>query len=327
MEAIMARLMVLPDPPRLPPDSFDPVHNLADRARLEEFWLPSMPDPNHEAVLYAHWAEMFSHPLHFVWAHSQPFLVRPFESSRNWSGAYLLPSDGRRYTRVVGRWQIPTVRLGTGPNPDALPFRCSIWIGLDGKKPWTKSMPQVGTEHTVDPDGAVEEPKVWWQWWLRDDVSEPHYISGVPIAAGDVVLCSLTVMSLNLVRFHVKNQSTGDFATLAHYEAEQLRGSSAEWIVERPADPAAASVGPRPGGEPEPGPLFPLPDYGVVTFERCATRAEVEPGSGVRYSLPWEPRLIRMVEIFPRPTRSVVISTPTHGQPPHIIKMRYRRPL
>lgn len=331
MEIVMDRFDVKPqtplDPPALPPPGFDPIRNPADRARLEEFWLPSMPDPDHEAELYEHWKEMFSEPLRFVWAKSQPFFVNPFETSPNWSGAYVLPENALRYTRVTGRWEVPQVSVGTGPNPYSLPYRCSIWIGLDGKKRWTRSMPQVGTAHTIQLDGTVEDPTFWWQWWLRDGISEPHNISGVPIAVGDVVLCNLTAVSPTFVRFHVKNRNTGSFATIGVFEPHSLLGSSAEWIIERPANPAGPSVSSAMGA-PNHGPLFPLPDYGVVTFTRCATRAELEPGTGVQHGLPWEPRLIRMVQTFPQPTRSEVISMPTRrGQAPRAVRLAYRRPL
>lgn len=313
-------------PPALPPADFDPVNSPEDRARLAEFWLPSRPDPEREPELYEHWREMFSGPLRFVPAEpprDEPTVpnraldatVRVmgvpanFETSSNWSGAYILPNRGNRFTRIVGRWEVPEVRPGVGFEPAALPFRCSIWIGLDGKRRWTKSMPQVGTVHTVARDGTLETPKLWWQWWLRDGRSAPHDITGVPIRIGDVVLCSLTVVSPHQVRFHVKNRNTGDFAGLAVREPIPLRGSSAEWIVEQPAEPP---IEPRVmvDGELDTGPLFPLPDYGSVLFERCAAQAAAVPGGDGRYHPLRVPRLIRMVQVVRQPTRSAVVSVP-----------------
>jgi hypothetical protein len=309
------------DPPALPPDGFNPIYNPEDQARLEEFWLPSRPDPEREPDLYEHWKEMFTEPLRFVLAESRSFLVAPFEASSNWSGGYVLPHDGNRFTRVVGRWQVPEVQLGAGPNPKSMPFCCSIWVGLDGKKRWTRSMPQVGTVQTIALDGTRETPSLWWQWWLRDKPSGPNEISGVKIKSGDVVLCSLTVMSPNLVRFHVKNRNTGSFATIAVSEPKPVLGATAEWVVERPADPDLGS------GGLDPGPLFPLPDYGSVTLERCAARVEIMPGSGKPHHFHWQPRLIRMIQTLPGPTRTAVISTPVRrGQPQRTLKVLYRRP-
>jgi hypothetical protein len=138
------------------------------------------------------------------------------------------------------------------------------------------------------------------------------------IKSGDVVLC-MTVISPNLVRFHVKNRNTGSFATIAVNEPEPVLGTTAEWIVERPADADLSS------GGLDPGPLFPLPDYGSTTFERCAARAEITPGSGPHH-FHWLPRLIRMVQTLPGPTRMAVTENLRRGQPRHTLKMVYRRP-
>ena len=330
------------DPPGLPPTDFDPVNNLGDRMRLEEFWLPPCPDPEREPELHEHWREMFSWPLRFVLAGSRPIeqpvttallalrvpgppATAGFETSSNWSGAYVLPNRGDRFSRVVGRWEAPRVKPGTGPNPPGLPFRCSIWIGLDGKKTWTKSMPQVGTVHTVARDGTPEDPKLWWQWWIRDGHSAPHDISGVPIRAGDEVLCSLTVVSPHQVRFHVKNCNTGTFAGFAVSEPMPLRGATAEWVVEQPSDPPdSPKVG---NSRRELEPLFPLPDYGSVLFRHCAAQAAAAPGVGGRYHPLRTPRLIRMSQLLTQPTRKAVISVPSRrNQKLGELRVTYRAP-
>ena len=46
------------DPPDLPPASFDPVRNLADREMLEHSLLPSRPEPALEPELYEHWRDV-----------------------------------------------------------------------------------------------------------------------------------------------------------------------------------------------------------------------------------------------------------------------------
>lgn len=319
------------EPPALPPATFDPVANPTDRARLEEFWLPSRPDPAIEPELYAHWEEMFSGATRFVRAGSQEAplsasnsycrIAGSLETSRNWSGAYVLPYGANRFTRIVARWAVPNVALGSGPNPNLLPFRCSVWIGLDGKKGWTRSMPQIGTLQTVDAQGAAVDPTLWWQWWVKDGQSAPYNITGIPVRSGDVVLCSLTVMGPTLVRFHVKNKNTGNFATIAVSGPAPVYGSSAEWIVERPADEQLSS------GVNDAGPLFPLPDYGTVMFEHCTVLAESSPASGAQQNIPWHPRLINMVQTFSNPTRNAVISSPTrHAELSRTFEVTYRAP-
>ena len=323
------------EPPELPPDGFDPIGDLGDRLELERYWLPPCPDEDKAPELFKHWREMFLGPLCFKRARSrraQPPIRRPpasitsrfsrlfvprgslrrgaaitlptTGSSRNWSGAYLLPNHGERLTQVVGRWDLPRVRPGAEFGPADLPFRCSVWIGLDGKKRWSESMPQMGTEHTVGRDGVEEEPKLWWQWWLRDGPSSPFYIDGVGVRAGDTVLCSVTAVSANLVRFHVKNKNTGEFAGLAVSEPVALRGSSAEWIVEQPSRPEVVD------GLPQAGPLFPLPDFDRVVFRNCAASASVGDGPGGRYRPLNASRLVRMVRTLRGPSRSAVIYRP-----------------
>lgn len=334
------------DPPGLPPSDFDPVSNPGDRARLEEFWLPSRPDPEREPELHEHWRDMFSGPLRFALAGSRlaeqpvttgllalrvPMRVlglpaaASFETSSNWSGAYILPNRGDRFSRVVGRWEAPEVKPGTGPNPPGLPFRCSVWVGLDGKKAWTRSMPQVGTVHTVARDGTPEEPKLWWQWWVRDGRSAPHDIPGVPIRAGDEVLCSLTVVSPHQVRFHIKNRNTGTFAGFAVSEPVPLRGATAEWVVEQPSDPRDSPK--AVDGRRKLEPLFPLPDYGSVLFRQCAAQAAAAPGLEGRCCPLRTPRLIRMSQRLTRPTRKALISVPSRrNQEPGELRVTYQAP-
>lgn len=338
------------DPSALPPPDFDPIENLDDRTRLEEFWLPSRPDPERESELYEHWREMFSGPLRFVSAKAQPpepqlpepqptvlpmrtdllstrvsspLTTTSFETSSNWSGAYILPNRGSRFVRIIGRWQTPEIKPGAGLDTSALPFRCSVWIGLDGKKRWTTSVPQVGTVHTVSRDGVPDVPKLWWQWWVRDGHSEPHNISGVPIRVGDIVLCSLTVVSLHHVRFHVKNRNTGDLAGFAVYEPTPLRGSSAEWIVEQPADPSHKPA--MVNGVRQLDPLFPLPNYGSVLFEHCAAQSATGSSLDRQYHPLRTPRLIRMSQSLAQPTRKAVISLPhRRGEKPNELRVTYR---
>ena len=249
-----------------------------------------------------------------------PLLTR-IQGSGNWSGAYIVPNHARRFTRVVGRWQVPTLAPGRrGPDDQDLPFRCSIWVGLDGKKRWTDYMPQIGSEQTLADDGTQEQ-HLWWQWWRRGSAAPrylPFPIAGVPIAPGDLVLASLMALDPHRVRFHMANRTTGLFATIqVTRSVEYVLGTTAEWIVERPADPGLAGGGGgrhAPGhlhhGGRDPGPLYPLPDFGRVVFSRCAA-AHAEGGVEEPVNPPFLPRLIRMTQNFAEPSRTVVISAPS----------------
>jgi hypothetical protein len=338
----MIRSEILTEEPKLPPEGFDPLK--ADAAELGNYWLPPRPDPTLQPELFAHWEEMFSPPPTFVRSQSVP-RTRPvpsqsvprtdpdvsnmpdaprlwagagrLEDSRNWSGAYL-DSNASPFCRVVGAWTIPTVRPGVPPQEDPrLPFQFSMWIGLDGKKQWTKSMPQVGSEHGVDRvDPRGQWHFLWWQWWQRRDGQGPelpYIIEGVRVKPGNRVLCSLTVMSPECVRIHVINRTTGHFATVQLKGDEPVRGGTAQWVVERQSDfRVSADV------------LHPLPDFTEVTFDRC----DVDNGPMVS-SPPWVPRYIQMTRIMRPPDGQphlAIISRPPMSEKARTVTLVYQTP-
>jgi Peptidase A4 family len=318
----------------LPPEGFDPVRNPKDVDRLAEFWLPERPDHKKQPDLYAHWHEMFSPLPTFVKARSLPRHkphvsnmpnVPPrlragaglLESSRNWSGAYLDCTNANPFRRVVGAWTIPAVNPGIRQKDDLdLPFQCSAWIGIDGKKQWTESMPQVGTEHGIG-SGGRRHHFLWWQWWQRRpgrDPELPFIIRGVPVKPGDRVLCSLTLVTPERVRIHVVNRKTNLFATVEVTADEPVRGGTAEWVVERQSDFRRG-----------PDVLHPLPDFTEVTFDHCAVE-------GLDAAVPpqhWVPRYIQLTQIMRNPdeqARLAIISRPAVQEEARTVKVVYQSP-
>ncbi|KRQ01032.1 G1 family glutamic endopeptidase [Bradyrhizobium manausense] len=335
--AVQPPKLEVKEPVTLPHAGFDPL--TATPAELDYYWLPAKPDPVTQPELYEHWSEMMSPAPAFVAAQSQPppfpfatsvpeplhhnRLRSRLQNSRNWSGAYLSSNHANRFTRVVGRWTVPQIRPGVRAKqePAGLAFKCSIWIGLDGKKRWTESMPQVGSGHKVQDGGVGESHELWWQWWHRDSPAVSDYlpwtIKGVPISAGDLILCSLNVSSTDpkTVRLHVVNRTSGIFATV-QLKREPVLGSTAEWVVERPGDWAT------PIGINKDGPLFPLPNYGEVIIDRCATEHAFPPAQPA-----FLPRLIRMKQKFQQFNRVAVISNPSvRREPPARIRVNYHEP-
>ena len=193
------------DPPELPPVGFNPVNNPEDATRLDHFWLPDRPDEITEPELFAHWAEMMRPPLRFVAAREEA--VRLFRSSpppppsfgrarigesRNWSGAMTVPNTGGRFTRVTGKWIVPSLSPGADPNPAGIEQGSTMWIGLDGSFPWSQGMPQVGSAHYIDTSGKPIY-NLWFQWWFRDFPSSPQTITAIDIGAGDKIYANISI--------------------------------------------------------------------------------------------------------------------------------------
>jgi hypothetical protein len=236
------------------------------------------------------------------------------ESSRNWSGAYLESRNANPFARIVGAWTIPTIKPGVRQEEDGdKDFQFSMWIGLDGKMPWTKSMPQVGSEQGFKNGEQVQH--LWWQWWQRpppgEDPEKPVKIRGVKIKPGDRVLCSLSVMSPTCVRLHVVNRTKGKFATVQLTAMEPVLGVTSEWVLERQSDFQVSADF-----------LYPMPDYGHATFDHCVSEnqapAALEPV--------WMPRYIRLLQILRTARRAVIISKPDLRQKARTVRLSYRRP-
>ncbi|MES2714097.1 MAG: G1 family glutamic endopeptidase [Pseudomonadota bacterium] len=269
--------------PPAPPRGFDPVGNAADRARLTEFGLPPAPDAVREPALHAHWATLFTPSMRFVSPEARPAVAgdcvlqrrritalrrggaspaaRTFVSG-NWSGGWIAANRGARFRAVAARWRVPAVMPGAAVDASAEPYRCSVWVGLDGKHAWAASMPQLGTEHTADPNGGH---RFWWQWWVRDSTDMQHYVDGIPLSPDDEVLCYLAMLSTTKVVYCFANISSGKVAVaVVSKPASPMRGSTAEFILERPANGQVID------NKVITGNLFPMPDFGVVACDSFA---------------------------------------------------------
>jgi len=102
-----------------PPADFDPLK--ADPDRLRDFGLPPVPDRIKDPERHAFWLSMYSQPLRFIKADfsfllsdfrlSQlgplPAVGTRYETSPNWSGAYITPKHSQMVTEIDGSWQVP----------------------------------------------------------------------------------------------------------------------------------------------------------------------------------------------------------------------------
>jgi hypothetical protein len=312
LEQIVARTTLFP----LPPENFNPL--TASKEELEHFGLPLEPDADRQPSLHEFWRRMYKPPLQFVPIqfafkniarlttinHRQQALgLRTRrQTSSNWSGAYIKPRDGQVFTEIWGQWQVPTPSVPPTEVGEGHYYRCSTWIGLDGQRRYYQSsLPQIGTEQSIDDASGTSEFSAWWQWWVRDQYFPPVDM-GLSIHAGDLIMCNLRVVppGRNKVRFQLRNESTMSQA-IEYADAPtlpiplQVSGATAEWITERPA------IFPTPI-------LYEFPHYNTVLFSDCvAVTTPLSGGPGVERRLEGC-RLINMWEARVLPQRTAKIS-------------------
>lgn len=327
-ENLKARLHLAPQPP----PGFDPLS--ASAHELDQFGLPPRPDPDRHEAAFSVWQRMMSSPLDII-AATFPLLTGEFdyqisvkalslklavssqlETSTNWSGGYITANQTGPFLMVFGSWIIPTPNQPAGAA--AGDYRCATWVGLDGLRRYSDSLPQLGTTQrvVVGASGTTRTVEAWWQWWIRGANYPPvPFPAPFTVAICDRVTCGLAVVSPTRVRIFMKNNSSGLFA---RYDVDApaaasslgaiaaLRGAQAEWVAERPMQ-LGTTV------------LYPLADYGSVDFSSClaVVPSQARDLRGARF--------IRMREIRQAALRSTIISSAGKiGAQQTVMRARYR---
>jgi hypothetical protein len=232
-----------------------------------------------------------------------PFRRRGLASSRNWSGGCLVPHGGHRFRQVVSIWRVPGAELPpalSGATPVDGEYACSTWVGLDGYRRHAGSLPQIGTVVQLEVAGGISTVThaAWFQWWVRNMDFEPIIIDNLPVAKGNSILGMVNVVSPQEVWFLMLNLDQGAFTAFgmhAPVPTEPVRGTTAEWITERPTR-LKSDV------------LYPLPDYGRISFKPCLARSATDASALGRWRALDGVRLIQMTEQREEPFRSAVIS-------------------
>lgn len=320
----------------VPEQLFDPCQ--ASPGELQRFGLPPRPDALAQPGPRQAWDRAFGQPLRLLpfmrqddlqarvtyrlHPRRQKTLARAqtrFESSSNWSGAYVCPTEGRGFVQVWGAWTVPDeLRVPPPPftgDPDK-GYKVATWIGLDGQRRYfDSSLPQVGTTSILQPDGT-RRAEAWVQWWARDEMSLQLVVLPLPVAPGQPVLCVLTVLDTQLVACVAVNLGTDPFTAQAvsiippmarlpgtgdGTARPSVTGATAEWVVERPRDVDL--------------PRFEnFPNYGQTQFDLCI--AVQGDASNILSLLDGVPvglqgsRDIRMFDMLTGPARTEYISMP-----------------
>lgn len=269
-----------------PPENFDPLH--ASAQELDKYFFPPRPDAVKAPTAYQLWAHAMSPPRNYpkmpekleAMLASNRSRSRPLrtsasgivqEASQNWSGTYVRPRDFNPMVLVQGQWKVPKPSAPAGSGDGT--YASSIWVGLDGHDPASRSLPQLGTAQRVKVKGGVAKRylEAWWQWWDRDDpLGQQIAIKNFPVKPKDEIYAQVQALTPTLVSLFIKNMTTG-LTLPMWYEAPpppasgrinilpvHVEGRTADWIVERPAIPNT--------NPPQP---YVLADYGSTTFSNC----------------------------------------------------------
>lgn len=311
---------------------FNPLTYPPDR--LPEFGIPRRPPDT--SPLYPIWRRIFVPPFFYRLQAVQEFLViagdieprlqvaapllSRFETSRNWSGAYISPSRGNMLVEVAGGWTVPSVQLPTGLTAADTPMS-STWVGLDGQRRYLNStLPQIGTRQGYDdPNDTAPEYSAWWQWWEQGQTNAKPNKIAIKLDVGDDVFCGVQVQPGGTASAIVY---IANFGSTAHPKLTQfwsksvtpknkipnlvVSGATAEWIVERPTKVHRTT-------------LLPLVDFDPVQFTSCYALGALDPnaasaGLGSYQNLNGA-RFIRMYERLANPARSHFLSMPTRLVP------------
>ncbi len=327
----------------LPPPGFDPA--TADQVALYGYGFPTRP-PKQDAAPAAHdlWHRAFTprttylRPVLTPLLDSQTYFLDEnpgtvddnWLTSRNWSGQVLGASKGRLFSGVAGEWTVPE-NLSIPASPcdattseplDGL-WRCSAWVGLDGTRAAASSLPQIGTDHTIDQAGAVTD-RAWVQWFSLPGTGRgtgfgvpPQHIVGFPLRRDDSVAGFVTLGTPTEATFALVNLTCDPPVAMLLRLAppcfcapldDIVVGETAEWVVERPTKiplPEMESVnGP---------PTYPLPEFSPIVFSRCSVQStERITRMGPRRfgNLGAAPSPIAMFQICRPQNRTVTIARP-----------------
>lgn len=275
---------------KIPPPGFSPL--AASSADLKEYGFPMRPDPSLQPAEYAFWQELFAPTLQYesfdieidpVFAtRSRGFFAQlpRRQTSLNWSGAYITPRDGTVFSSIWTKFQVPTPEVPPA-DPSSGEYRSSTWIGFDGQRRYyTSTLPQFGTAQNIRPSAATIKRSyfAWWQWWVRGDENQafPITLTAPVVDAGDLIMCFMQVAEdRSGMSFVIRNVTSGRLVQFfqnapptSKGQPFKVPGATAEWVMERPADP------PHPT-------LMELPDYGTVSFHDCGAGA-VDRKTGVK---------------------------------------------
>lgn len=164
------------------------------------------------------------------------------ETSRNWSGAVIAaPYRSKPFDCLMGSWVVPDFHPPAWATEDE--YACSTWIGFDGHRRNSRSLPQIGTVQRLTNNGFgnyTQTIQGWRQWWYKNPMIGPIEYSNTvfPVSVGHRILASLFFIPKIGVLKNMVNLNTGIpiFPELVAPPDRLLepRALDAECVLERP---------------------------------------------------------------------------------------------
>jgi hypothetical protein len=323
-----------------PPPGFNALK--AKPEELDRYGICRAPDERREPRSFAFWRRMFESGPAFAptQGRAQPIpsarpaspasdiieqRVRKLSKSPNWSGIVVKPPRCHRIAQIMGRWTIPRVSPPEVSPADVVldeGYHSSIWIGINGRgRSPGSSLPQIGTRQIAQAGGKEAGPhEAWWQWWVKGSGATQGATSikgepeGFPVQPGDEIQAVLAITGANSAIGILKNVHKNRCQIVGLYSPAPLDplGLTAEWIVERPTKTGDYL-------------MYPLPNFGEVSFQDCLTRSAPSLGEPTIEHDLRNGGLIRMCQVYEEPCRIALVSTPEEPGPrdPTAFRVRY----
>lgn len=193
------------------------------------------------------------------------------QQSENWSG-YVL-SGASSFTRVSGRWTVPTLDCTATPSGGA-----AAWAGIGGYPSQagapTGALLQTGI--TTDCIDGVQQNRGWWEEYPSDPNRSADF-ADFPVSAGDLIEASVFVDTAGAWETRVDDLTTGVSGVMVTGSGWGLLTDGGDGTVRVQGDTSAVSFS---GGNTaewivedydELGAPVPLAAYGSVSFTDLAT--------------------------------------------------------
>ena len=173
--------------------------------------------------------------------------------STNWAG-YVATASAGQVKQVTATWVEPKVKCGSSVSVAV------FWVGIDGAVTSAPTVEQAGT--FAECVSGVASYYSWWEMYPANDIQ-----IFAAISPGDHFSASVTYHSSSDT-FTMKIKDTTSGVTYSKTSSQSgTTASTAECIAEDPGGDSATTSG-----------LYPLADFGKVSFSSC--KAKIGSSSG-----------------------------------------------